>query len=135
MPKSSPSYRCQQVSWPTQGSAVSPATLVTAKQYRRSWMTLRPGILDSPARARVPSGVCWTARPRIVAESLQAVPDPLLTALRPGPAASGWAVAASQARALTPEESLDPPPPWLLPAQVQSFRRVLAAATEAAGPA
>src|SRR4051812_37950684 len=127
MPKSSPSYPCQQVCWPTQGSAVSPATLVTAKQYRRSWMTLRPGILDSPARASVPSGVCWTAPPRIVAESLQAVPDPLLTALRPGPAASGRAVAASLTGALTPEESLDPPPPWLLPAQVQSFRRVLAA--------
>jgi superfamily II DNA or RNA helicase len=74
----------------------------------------------------VPFEVCWTAPPSIVAESLQAVPDPLVTVLRPGPPASGVAVVASLARALTPEEALDPPPLWLLPEQVQSFRRVLA---------
>jgi hypothetical protein len=70
--------------------------------------------------------VCWTAAPSIVAESLQAVPDPLVTVLRPGQPASGVAVAASLARALSPEEALDAPPGWLLPEQVQSFRRALA---------
>jgi helicase-like protein len=71
--------------------------------------------------------VWWTAPPRIVAESLEAVPDPLLTALRPGSPASGTAVAGSLARSLAPVEAPDAAPPWLLPEQVQSFRRVLAA--------
>jgi superfamily II DNA or RNA helicase len=69
----------------------------------------------------------WTAPPAIVAESLVAVPDPLLTALRPGPLAHGAAVAASLARSLSPAEEDAPPPQWLLPQQQRSFRRVLAA--------
>lgn len=69
----------------------------------------------------------WTAPPAIVAESLVAVPDPLLTALRPGPFSAGAAVAASLARSLSPAEDASPPPQWLLPSQQRSFRRVLAA--------
>lgn len=69
----------------------------------------------------------WTAPPAIVAESLVAVPDPLLTALRPGPLSYGAAVAASLARSLAPAEDASLPPQWLLPRQQWSFRRVLAA--------
>ena len=69
----------------------------------------------------------WTASPAIVAESLIGVPDPLLTALRPGPAASGAAVVSSLAHSLAPPEDRATPPSWLLPEQVLSFKRVLAA--------
>ncbi|MEP7226173.1 MAG: DEAD/DEAH box helicase, partial [Gemmatimonadales bacterium] len=69
----------------------------------------------------------WPAPPAIVAESLVAVPDPLLTALRPGPLSYGAAVAASLARSLSPAEEVSPAPRWLLPFQQRSFRRVLAA--------
>jgi superfamily II DNA or RNA helicase len=69
----------------------------------------------------------WTAPPAIVAESLVAVSDPLLTALRPGPLSYGAAVGASLARSLSPAEDAVPPPQWLLPSQQRSFRRVLAA--------
>lgn len=69
----------------------------------------------------------WAAAPAIVAEALVAVPDPLLTVLRPGPPATGAAVAASLARSLLPAEDPEPAPPWLLPEQKRSFRRVIAA--------
>ncbi|MEO8089040.1 MAG: DEAD/DEAH box helicase [Gemmatimonadales bacterium] len=69
----------------------------------------------------------WTAPPAIVAESLVEVPDPMRTALRPGPPSHGAAVAASLARSLLPSEADSPPPRWLLPSQQRSFRRVLAA--------
>jgi superfamily II DNA or RNA helicase len=69
----------------------------------------------------------WTASPAIVAEELIAVPDPLVTALRPGPAASARAVAASLARSLSPAEDPEPAPSWLYPEQQRSFRRALAA--------
>jgi helicase-like protein/SNF2 domain-containing protein len=62
-----------------------------------------------------------------VAESLAPVEDPLPTALRPG----GWSppdrVARAIAAALGFEMAADPPPAWLRPAQVPSFRRVVAA--------
>ena len=69
----------------------------------------------------------WTLPPAIVAESLIGVPDPLLTALQPGSPASAAAVASSLAGSLAPPEHSDSPPGWLLPEQVPSFRRVLAA--------
>lgn len=56
-----------------------------------------------------------------------AVPDPLLTALRPGPPALPIEVATSLARSLRPAEDSAAAPAWLLPAQQRSFRRVLAA--------
>lgn len=69
----------------------------------------------------------WTAPPAIVAEALTAVPDPLFTALRPGPRASGASVAGSIARSLMPKEDDSPAPPWLLESQRLSFRQTLAA--------
>jgi superfamily II DNA or RNA helicase len=69
----------------------------------------------------------WTAPPAIVAESLVGVPDPLLTALRPGPLSAARAVAAALARSLSPAEDDSPCPQWLLPSQQRSFRRALAA--------
>ncbi|HEY0351156.1 MAG TPA: DEAD/DEAH box helicase, partial [Gemmatimonadales bacterium] len=75
----------------------------------------------------------WTAPPAIVAESLVGVPDPLLTALQPGPPASAAAVAGALARSLAPLEHPDPPPSWLLPEQVASFRRALAAVRRCGG--
>lgn len=55
------------------------------------------------------------------------MPDPLLTALRPGPWAQPSAVARALARGLLPDEDPCPAPEWLLPGQVRSFRRVVAA--------
>jgi hypothetical protein len=65
--------------------------------------------------------------PRIVAESLAPVSDPLVTALRPGPWTTPDRAAAGVAQVLGFETAQDPPPSWLRPAQIQSFRRVLAA--------
>jgi superfamily II DNA or RNA helicase len=62
-----------------------------------------------------------------VAESLATVEEPLLTALRPGAWSSPERVARGIAGALEFETAADPPPQWLRPAQVPSFRRVLAA--------
>ena len=69
----------------------------------------------------------WEAVPSIIAEALVAVPDALLTALHPGAPASAASVAARLAQSLSPAEDRAEPPPWLLGAQVSSFRRVLAA--------
>src|SRR5215204_1336354 len=74
-------------------------------------------------------GPWWTAPPTIVAEALTAVPDPLLTALRPGPAAPAGEVAASLAHSLAPVETSVPAPRWLLRSQHSSFRRTVAALT------
>jgi superfamily II DNA or RNA helicase len=71
--------------------------------------------------------VRWETAPTIIAEALVAVPDALLTALRPGAPASGAVVAAQLARSLGPQEHPAHPPAWLLPSQKLSFRRVLAA--------
>jgi superfamily II DNA or RNA helicase len=69
----------------------------------------------------------WWGRPTIVAESLAPVPDPLVTALVAGPAADPISVARNIARSLLPDEAPAAPPAWLLPDQVTSFRRALAA--------
>jgi superfamily II DNA or RNA helicase len=63
--------------------------------------------------------------PRIVAEVLAAVSDPVITALRPGPWMPGAQVARAIARRLAPDEDTDPPPAWLRPEQTRSFRRAL----------
>jgi superfamily II DNA or RNA helicase len=68
----------------------------------------------------------WTV-PTIVAEALTSVPDPLLTALRLGPASPSRMVAASIARSLLPAQDSCPPPEWLLPEQRLSFQMTLAA--------
>ena len=56
-----------------------------------------------------------------------AVAEPLVTVLRPGPAASPAQVAAALARSLAPEEAEDVPPAWLWPEQRGSFRRAVGA--------
>ncbi len=55
------------------------------------------GIWAFPVTRRMHFVPWWPAPPAIVAESLMAVSDPLLTALRPGPLSYGAAVAASLA--------------------------------------
>jgi len=62
-----------------------------------------------------------------VAESLAPVADPLVTTLRQGPWSPPGQVAAVVAQALGFETAPDPAPSWLRPAQIPSFRRVLAA--------
>jgi superfamily II DNA or RNA helicase len=62
-----------------------------------------------------------------VAEALAPVEDPLPPALRPGRWSAPDRVARAIAGALGFEAAPDPPPAWLRPAQVPSFRRVLAA--------
>jgi superfamily II DNA or RNA helicase len=63
--------------------------------------------------------------PRIVAEALAPVPDPVVTALRPGCWLPAAQVAREMARRLAPDEDNDPPPLWLRPEQVRSYRRTL----------
>ena len=88
-------------------------------------MTSLPGI-STLARPIAPR---WWARwmdvPRIVAESLTPVPDPVATALRPGPWAPAQMVARALARQLAPNEDPAQPPAWLRPEQVRSFRRAV----------
>ncbi len=70
------------------------------------------------------SSASW---PTIVAEALDAVPEPLATALCPGPAAPAAEVAAALARCLAPEETSIDCPPWLRPEQRAVVRRAIAA--------
>ena len=69
----------------------------------------------------------WPAPPRIVAEALRELTDPLASLLDPPAPAPAPAVARAIAAALTAAESGLPPADWLLPSQQQSYRRVLAA--------
>lgn len=62
-----------------------------------------------------------------MAESLQHVDDPLATVLQAGPPASPALVVRAIARSLAPPEFAGPPPEWLRPDQVASFRRSRAA--------
>src|SRR6476646_9120304 len=94
---------------------------------RRSSMISRPGTSTCPPAIVPRWPASWPPAPRIVAESLAAVADPLRTGLACGPLASGLEVARALARAAMPPESPRGAPPWLLPGQVRSFRRVLAA--------
>ncbi len=60
-----------------------------------------------------------------MAEALAPVPDPVVTALRPGSWLPAAQVARAMARRLAPDEDSDPPPGWLRPEQIRSFRRTL----------
>lgn len=62
-----------------------------------------------------------------MAESLAEIRDPLEAVLAPGPAGGADHVARAIARSLAPLEARIPAPAWLLPAQVDSFRRAVAA--------
>lgn len=55
------------------------------------------------------------------------MPEPLATALRPGPVAEPAAVAATLARSLAPPEADVAGPPWLWPAHALTLRRIVAA--------
>ena len=90
-------------------------------------MPSAPSTLPSPATPRPSWPTPREPVPRIVAESLAEIHDPLETVLTPVPAASAAEVARAIARSLAPLEAAVAPPPWLRPAQVASFRRVLAA--------
>jgi superfamily II DNA or RNA helicase len=61
--------------------------------------------------------------PRIVAEALAPVTDPVVTALRVGEWRCAAEVARAMAQRLAPDESPGPAPPWLRPEQLRSFRR------------
>jgi superfamily II DNA or RNA helicase len=63
--------------------------------------------------------------PRIVAEALAPVPDPVVTALRPGEWRCAPEVVRAMARRLAPDEDEDVAPAWLRPEQLRSFRRAL----------
>jgi superfamily II DNA or RNA helicase len=73
------------------------------------------------------SGGWWPQAPTIVAETLAAVPLPILTALCSGAPTSASAVARALVASLQPEEAPDAPPAWLREEQRRSFRRLLAA--------
>lgn len=61
-----------------------------------------------------------------MAEALAPVPDPVVTALHPGDWMPAAQVARAMARRLAPDEdAVDPPPVWLRPEQIRSFRRTL----------
>lgn len=62
-----------------------------------------------------------------MAEALAPVPDPVVTALRPGEWRPPAEVARAMARRLAPDEAPDAAPVWLRPEQVRSFRRALQA--------
>lgn len=55
------------------------------------------------------------------------MPEPLVVGLCVGPDAPAAAVARSIARSLLPAEDSTEPPPWLMPGQHRSFRRIVAA--------
>src|SRR5690349_17515246 len=90
-------------------------------------MTSLPRIWRSPPASGPPWPAWWPSVPRILAESLAAVADPLRTALAAGPAAPAPEVARALARSLLPVEAAVAPPAWLLPGQLRSFRRAVAA--------
>lgn len=90
-------------------------------------MTSLPDISVSAQHNDRHSSLHSSAIPRLVAESLASVPDPVVTALRPGPWLPADEVARAMARRLAPDEAPDAPPRWLRPEQVRSFRRSLSA--------
>jgi Helicase conserved C-terminal domain len=65
--------------------------------------------------------------PMLVAEALLEVRDLLAEALRPGERRPAEAVAAKIAELALPARASDPPPDWLLPGQIRSYQRALAA--------
>src|SRR5262245_14909216 len=125
-PRSAP-CRCRRRCSPTPGSTPWPARAVWAPQFRTFSMTSPPSTSGSRAQpGRCFAGLLRSA-PSIVAESLAPVADPLATALRAGPWTTPDQVAAGVAHTLGFESAPASPPAWLRPAQVPSFRRVLAA--------
>ncbi len=83
--------------------------------------------LRTVSHFRAPSVLRSPRPPKIVAEALSFVPDPLETVLVPGPAAPADAVCRAIAWSLAPPEAPTSAPDWLMPEQVAPFRRALAA--------
>lgn len=67
----------------------------------------------------------WAWAPRVVAEELRPLVDPLPGLLAPGPAAHPAAVARAIAATLAPARASDDAPPWLDTAQADAFRVLL----------
>ena len=84
-------------------------------------MTSPRDISPSPSASGPRWPVSWPPAPRIVAESLAAVTDPLRTALAPGPLAPPADVARALARSLLPAESGRPRRPGCCPARPEAF--------------
>jgi len=79
----------------------------------------------SPRRSADSSPGWWAWAPRVVAEGLRPITDPLAGLLQPGPAAEPATVARALAATLAPPRALDLPPPWLDVAQGDAFRILL----------
>ena len=69
----------------------------------------------------------WESAPRVVAEVLAPLPDPLEAMLVPGPRVAARPVARAMAQLIAPPEAQDAAPLWLRPEQVRAFRHALAA--------
>lgn len=69
----------------------------------------------------------WPDAPRIVAEALRELAEPLASVVRIGPQASADAVARAIAASLALPMASETPPSWLRPAQLRSFGRARAA--------
>ena len=123
-PRSVP-YPFPQACSPMTTSHPSPARLGTAAWSSRTSMPSPPDTSDFAGRTEPPCSIHFREAPRIVAEALAPVPDPVATALRPG----GWKpaiqVARAMARQLAPDEDAEAAPPWLRPGQTRSFSRAL----------
>src|ERR1044072_7529663 len=91
----------------------SPPRGEAAGGSKTSSMTRRP---DTSVSAHVIEGslsTMWATPPRIVAEHLRTVREPLALSLIPGPPASGAEVGRALARRLLPAEHPATPPAWL----------------------
>src|SRR6185295_14892262 len=126
-PRPSGGCRCRGSFPPTPNCRPSHAPAAAASRCRRRSMTSRPDISASPFGTDPRWAEHWARAPRLVAESLVAVAEPIRTGLAAGPPASGRGVARALARSLLPAERMVGAPPWLLPGQARSFRRVVAA--------
>lgn len=67
----------------------------------------------------------WAWAPRVVAEGLRPLTDPLTGHLSPGPLAHPAAVARALAQSLAPPRATESPPAWLDAAQGDAFRLLL----------
>ena len=84
-------------------------------------------MISSPTISASRRETATCSAPKIVAEALVAVPDPVRTLLHPGPPAPAANVAASIAGALAPPRASAEAPPWLYADQRYAFERALAA--------
>ena len=87
-----------------------PARRQRARRASRTSMTSPPDTSRSVRSTAAPSSALWQNVPRIVAEALAPVPDPIVTALRPGEWRTGPEVARAMARLLAPDEARDAAP-------------------------